>query len=267
MTADKVGIEAPAAGRNAAAAPPRTVRLLLFGAEAQRLEQFIEEYDTLELVADAPDIVVCYGGDGTLLAAELAWPGLPKVPILNSRTGHRCLRHPPAEVFERLAEDRLVHNEYPKLECRISTASGGSSDVLTPLNEINVQKGRINSAVRYRVSINEVPYEEGREILGDGFVICTAFGSTAYFSKITRGVFNQGIGLAFMATPEHINHVILPEDAVIRLAITRGPAVLAYDCASRFVTLESGDELMVQEHPHGATILTCDPVTRLDEPF
>ena len=79
------------------------LRVALFGAEAEALIPHLARYANLELVEKAPDVVVSFGGDGTLLAAELRWPGCPKVPILNSRLGHRCIPHPAADVIEALA--------------------------------------------------------------------------------------------------------------------------------------------------------------------
>lgn len=242
------------------------VRVMLYGAEADRLLAELARYPNLELISDNPDIIVCYGGDGTLLHAELEWPGVPKVPVLHSQRGYRCIPHPPEQVIAGLAQGRLLRNYYTKLACTVCR-NGAGEQHFAALNEINVHMGRINSAVRFNLTINNQPYEEGREILGDGFVVCTPFGSTAYFSAITQVVFYEGIGLAFKATNEHINHMVLPESYTVRLKITRGPAVLAHDSAVAYVELRAGDELEVRKHGQSATILTCDPVRRPDVPF
>jgi len=198
----------------------------------------------------------------------LRWPGLPKVPILNSHRGHRCIPHPPEQVIEKLATGALRHNVYTKLEGYIQREKGVSSaKPLVALNEFNVHMGRINSAVRYRLHIDGYPYENNLEILGDGFVVCTPFGSTAYFRQITRGVFTQGIGVAFKSTTEHTSHLILPENAEVSFDIVRGPAVLAFDSSQQYSNLQAGDRLVVHRHAYGAVILTCGPVHRLHEPF
>jgi NAD+ kinase len=244
------------------------LRVLLYGAEAQHLAPLVQRHANLTLVEAEPDVVVSYGGDGTLLAAELAYPGLPKVPVLNSTRGHRCIPHPPDEVIALLADGALVSNIYTKLECAIyRNTTPEPQKIITPLNEIMVLKGHVNSAVRYKLWVNGDPYEGGLEILGDGVIVCTPFGSTAYFSKVTRGVFRQGIGVAFMASAEHVSHIVVPEDSVIRLLITRGPAVLAYDNSEDRLPVDAGDELAVLKHPRGATILACGFVRRLAEPF
>lgn len=244
------------------------IRLMLFGAAAAELIPLIEEFPHLHQVEENPDIVVCFGGDGTLLAAELQYPGVPKVPILNSQRGHRCIPHPKEEVIRGLAEGALTHNTYMKLEGTVARP-GNDAPVFQAmaLNEFSVHMGRINSAVRFRLWLNGEPYDRGVEVLGDGFVICTPFGSTAYFNQITRGYFTRGLGIAFKATSEHTDHLVLPPETEMRVLITRGPAVLAFDSSLDYHTMEEGDELVVRQHAEGATILTCDPVKRLDEPF
>lgn len=245
------------------------LRIALFGKEAATLLPLLERESTLEVVEADPDLVVCYGGDGTLLAAELEWPGLPKVPILNSKRGNRCIQRRPDEVIGALAERDLVETQYTKLQCRLFTEGNlkEPAHTLTCLNEINVHMGRINSAVRFQLSINTIPFEEGVEIVSDGFVVCTAFGSNAYFKAITKGIFTEGIGVAFKATTHPVNHIVLPESSRFCFEITRGPATLAYDNSHEYIDLEEGDRILVCRHPDSAAILTCDPVTKLDEPF
>ncbi len=237
------------------------MNVVLFGAEADGLRAEIEKHSQLTVVDQNPDVVICFGGDGTLLAAELRWPSVPKAPIRNSRRGFRCIPHPPARVIERLASDALVTNHFTKLEC--SVLCGGNPEPvfhISALNEINVHMGNINSAVRFKLWLDDQPYMDGLTILGDGFVVSTPFGSTAYFSQITRGLFHSGIGIAFKATAEHVDHLVTPDTTVIRTAITRGPAVLAYDNAPDYFNLDRGDELIIRKHPLHATLLTWDKI-------
>ncbi|NLN94060.1 MAG: hypothetical protein GX130_12245 [Candidatus Hydrogenedens sp.] len=245
------------------------LRVTLFGKEAATLLPLLQVETSLQVVTEDPDLVICYGGDGTLLAAELDWPGIPKVPILNSKRGNRCIQRRPDEVISALGRRELVQTQYTKLMCRLFTEGNlkEPAHVLTCLNEINVHMGRINSAVRFQLSINNIPFEEGVEIVSDGFVVCTAFGSNAYFKAITKGIFTEGIGVAFKATTHPVNHIVLPEDSRFCFVVTRGPATLAYDNSAEYIDLEEGDRIRICRYPESAIILTCDPVTKLDEPF
>ncbi len=243
------------------------MRILLFGAEASRLRPELEKHSELEVVDDRPDTVVCYGGDGTLLAAELRWPGVPKVPIRNSRRGHWCIPHSPQAVVQRLAKGSLVRTEYMKLECAVRHGDEEPLCYLSAMNEVNVHMGRINSAVRFKFWLDDKPYDEGAEIIGDGFVISTPFGSTAYFNQITRGVFYQGIGLALKSTTHYTSHVIAPENTVFRVLITRGPAVLAFDSSPEYFNLRRDDELTVRRDPRPATLLLWETLPYQTDEF
>ncbi len=245
----------------------RPVRLLLFGAEAHSLGETVAAHDNLVRVEKDPDVVVCYGGDGTLLSAELRWPGIPKVPVRNSRRGHRCIPHPVADVLNGLAAGELVSNRYTKIEGEVlRDGQRLYSDKIVALNEFNVHMGLINSAVRFQLWLNGEAYDDGVELLGDGFVVSTPFGSRAYYAQITRGIFTKGIGIAFKSTNAHVNHLVLPEDTEYRVQITRGPAVLAFDSADEYLGLVEGDELVVRKHAQDAVILTCDMVKDLEQP-
>ena len=237
------------------------MKVLLFGARATDIRDEFQNYPELELVLKDPEVVVCYGGDGTLLAAERQWPGVPKVPIRNSRRGNRCIEHPAAAVIERLAKGELVATSYGKLECLVLRSDQPPpAAVFIALNEVNVHMARINSALRFKMWTDEEPYKSGTEILGDGFVISTAFGSTAYFNHITRGFFHSGIGVAFKSTSEHTNHVVVPQDSTVRILITRGPGILTYDNSSEYTELFEGDELVARKHEQPAIVLTWGPM-------
>jgi NAD+ kinase len=234
------------------------MNLLLFGREADKIRPLIERESSLRLVERDPEVVVSFGGDGTLLAAERTWPGVPKVPLRNSRRGIRCIDDPPEQVIRGLAKGTLVPRTYVKLHCQVAFASGSRApQQLLAINEFSVHMGRVNSSVRFRMWFDGRPYEAGRdgEIIGDGFIVCTPFGSTAYFNQITRGEFRQGIGVAFMYTNEHTNHLIVPESTEVRAEITRGPAVLAHDSAPEYSDLTDGDTLMIRRAKEHATLL------------
>jgi NAD+ kinase len=235
------------------------MRTLIFGTEDGPLREEVRRHPALELVDSDPEVVVCFGGDGTLLSAELRWPGVPKVPIRNSRRGIRCIPHEPAEVIERLAGDALHKTLFMKLECDVRY-QGQPLCSLCAMNEFNVHMGLINSAVRFRLWIDDLPHQDGHELLGDGFVVSTPFGSTAYYNQITHGVFRTGIGIAFKATAEHTGHMVVSDDSEVRFTISRGPAVLAFDNAPDYFDLSEGDEAVIRRNAQPAAILTVDPI-------
>jgi NAD+ kinase len=233
------------------------MRVMLFGGEVDEIRDEASRHPGLEMITESPDVIVCYGGDGTLLAAENRWPSIPKVPIKHSLRGNRCIAHAASEVLTRLERGELVRTEYIKLQCVFKPrAASDAPQMLTAMNEFSVHLARINSAVRFSLWVDDEPYNGGREILGDGFVVSTPFGSTAYFNHITRGLFRAGIGIAFKSTSEHTNHMVVGEDVVVRILITRGPAILAYDNSRDYFDIGEGDELTIRKHTLPAVLLT-----------
>ncbi|PCJ62398.1 MAG: hypothetical protein COA73_06695 [Candidatus Hydrogenedentota bacterium] len=237
------------------------MNIQLFGSEAEKLLPMIEQYADLTLVEEDPEVVVCFGGDGTLLEAEMQWPNVPKVPIRNSRRGIRCIPNPPEEVLARLAVNELVRREHLKLKCSVSHAEKGRSDtVLMAINEFSVHMGRSNSSVRFKMWLDGQQYGEAsdKEFIGDGFIVSTPFGSTAYFNKITRCIFWSGIGIAFMYANQHTNHLIVSETSCIEAEITRGPAILAHDNSSTYIDLQEGDRLSIVRSEKPAVLLMME---------
>jgi NAD+ kinase len=237
------------------------IKAIVYGAEADALLPELKKFPQIAIVENAPDVIVCYGGDGTLLSAELKWPGIPKVPIRNSRRGNRCIPHPPAKVMDRLVTNRLTRTEFAKISCAVfSDGAEQPKHTVTAMNECNVHMGHINLAVRFKIWLGDEPFGNGTEIIGDGFIVSTPFGSTAYFNQITRGVFHTGIGIAFKNTAELTSHLVVPDDTVVRAQITRGPAVLAYDNTPEYVKLQEGDRLELRKADTPATVLTWEPL-------
>ncbi len=233
------------------------MNIVLYGHDSETLRPLIEKQAGLRVVTKDPDTVVCFGGDGTLLAAERLWPGVPKVPLRNSRRGVRCIPNPPEEVIAQLAQGRLVPHGHIKLACELEFAKTQMPHRIVALNEVSGHMGRVTSSLRYRVWFDGQAYGSApdHEIIGDGFVVCSPFGSTAYFNQITRGVFWQGIGVAFKYTNEHTTHVIVPENTVVRVQITRGPAVIAHDSAPEILDVDADDTLTIRRADEKATLL------------
>ncbi|MGH2571558.1 MAG: hypothetical protein ACRDGR_10045, partial [bacterium] len=202
----------------------------------------------LEAVVEDPDVILTHGGDGLLLGSEREWPGVPKLPLRASRHGRKCEPHQIEDALDRLIRGDLGRRTFLKLR---GQAQG---QTLVGLNDVVVHNAQPTSGVRYRVWIDD--QEFSHEIVGDGVVVATPFGSTAYYRSITRGTFRVGIGLAFNNSIEQVDHLVLSEESVIRVRITRGPAIVVADNNPHVVPLEDGDEAVIRRDDGEAVLLS-----------
>ncbi len=228
------------------------LRVMVVGKHQQEVISQLDRFG-LELDESHPEVVISYGGDGTLLGAERAWPGVPKVALRDSQRCRTCSHESNEVILRHLAEGRLKRTEFMKLE---ASARGRR---LVCLNNVIVHNAIITSGVRYRVWIDDESYGD-REIVGDGLVVSTPFGSAAYYRSITHSTIRVGIGLAFNNSIEPINHLVLAESSLIRIRITRGPATLTGDQAPDKIEVDRGDEILICRSEHAATILVYDRV-------
>ncbi|MFW6286325.1 MAG: hypothetical protein ACOC29_00125 [Candidatus Sumerlaeota bacterium] len=229
-----------------------TPRILVYGRNSADIQSVIDELE-LETVNVNPDIVVSYGGDGTLLSAEREYPGIPKVALRDSKRCNTCSHHSNEELLRHLADNTLRRVEFIKL-----LAEAGDNELVC-LNNVILHNASIAEGLRYRVWIDEESYGED-EIVGDGLVVSTPFGSAAYYRSITRSTFRVGMGLAFNNSIEPINHLVLSDQSVIRVLITRGPATVVGDQEPGSFSMQQGEELIIRQAAEKATLLVYDHV-------
>lgn len=231
------------------------MKVLLFGKNSESISHLIPEYG-LELVFDKPDVIISYGGDGTLLAAERKYPGIPKLPIRDSKVCKKCPLHTSENLLSELSEGKIKLEEFPKLEAKIRDGS------LVAINDLVIRNSTPIHALRFRVYINSkllLP----EVIIGDGVVFTTVFGSTGYFQSITRKSISEGFGLAFSNTTFPIEPVKFNKGDPIKVEIIRGPGTLSSDNNPKFYSLKEGDQVLIQGALQSAQIyvektLRCD---------
>lgn len=209
-----------------------------------------------QIVTRNPDVIITYGGDGTLLGAERDYPGIPKLPVRdgdpdNPQTHKRFERQ-----LKRLKDGDYIESRYFKLQVTVR------DETMLALNDITIRQQHQPSSLRYKIWVNDLPCPH--EIVGDGIVAATVFGSTAYYRSITDSTFHVGIGLAFNNSTEQINHQVLREDAVIRMKITRGPASVFADNDPRSLTLNVGEFAEIRSSEQEAVILGISNLRRAD---
>ncbi len=169
----------------------------------------------------AETIMVCYGGDGTLLEGVHRLGGEP-VPVMGINAGHLgFLTSAPSSglnlIFEEIAEHRLVTEPRSMIEVEGDFAEAPSPRLA--LNEFAVQRhgaGMI-SVETYVDSQMVATYH------GDGVIVSTPTGSTAYSLSAGGPVVAPSCACMVISplAPHNLTMrpVVIPDSSVIRLHV------------------------------------------------
>lgn len=204
------------------------MKVLLFGKNKDDIMELVKN-SGFELVDKDPDVIISFGGDGTLLSAERVHPAVPKLPIRNSQFCHKCPRHQDKQVLQDLLQGILALKEYKKLHTNLH-----GSD-LYALNDFVIRNEQPIHAIRF--SLDHAFY------IGDGIVVATPFGSTAYFKSVTGESFNEGFGVAFNNTTAKVNPLYLTDDKNVVFSLIRGEARLSFDNNPDVLQISEGTEV------------------------
>ena len=222
-------------------------KVLLYGRFGQHPKEIEDQVKSLgfDIVKTNPEVVITYGGDGTILGAERDFPKIPKLPLKNSRNCHLCSPLPNVKLLELLRDNKLNPKKYLKLEATV-----GAKKVIA-LNDLVIAHKYPNIAIRFKIDSKE-------ENIGDGVVFATPFGSTGYFYSITKSTFTTGFGMALNNIHVNDRHwELLPERQTVKVVITRGPAVLAADNDPNLIGLPESCEVVIRKSKETAYILSA----------
>lgn len=220
------------------------MKILLHGKNSKNIEGLVKSLG-FEVVSINPDVVISYGGDGTLLASERLYPGIPKLPLRDSLICKKCSEHEEEVLLKKLLSNSLKIKEYKKLATTILYR-----DFLA-LNDFVVRNLSPIHTIRFRVDKNN------KLLIGDGIVVSTIFGSTGYFKSITGQTFQKGFGVAFNNTTEQINPLFLKDEDFLTFKLARGQATLSFDNNPDIFNIDEGSELIFK---------LSDKVARIYEP-
>lgn len=206
-----------------------------------------------------PDFVVTYGGDGTVLFSERKYPGIPKITIRAGSIGFKCRYS--IEEFEDILI-KIDSGEYKlKEEIKLETTFQGRKYI--SLNEAQLHNSSPIKAVRFSVYIeDEILFEN---VIGDGVVITTPFGSSAYYSSVGGEKFDKGIGIA-LNNPYNVKEkpMIIDEgfDYNINIKILRDNGLLLFDNDNNMIKVSAtggdkeGDNIVVKRSKDTAKFVT-----------
>ena len=204
--------------------------------------------DESSIAPEVCDVVICYGGDGTLLYGEQHIPGISKMMLRSTMLCEDCREQAVTDMLTALSQKNYTLESHMKLEAR------SEHQTHLGLYDIMIGHSRINVSVRLRFAINGT--EPPEAIVGDGSIISTPLGSTGYSQSITRSNFQSGIGIAFNNSVNTMSNLVVDEDAKIDVTITRGRAVVTSDNNEDPEVIDTDAHITIQKSQQHASLVT-----------
>lgn len=208
----------------------------------QRIVEALEIFGH-DMDNNKPDFVITYGGDGTVLYSERKYPGIPKITVRAGSVGFKC-RYSIEELEDVLI--KIDSGEY-KLKEEIKLETNFQGRKYLSLNETQLHNSSPTKALRFSVYIeDEILFEN---VIGDGVVIATSFGSSAYYSSVGGEKFDKGIGIA-LNNPYNVKEkpAVIDEgfDFSINIKILRDDGLLLFDNDNNTINVKGGDNIVVK---------------------
>ena len=198
------------------------------------------------------DMLVCFGGDGTILhASKIATAhGLPILGVNIGTMGFIAeLEAGELELLRKLPTGDYTLEPRSMIDVTVTGANGQKLLHETALNDAVVTKGAIARVVQVSVYCDNV---EATSFSGDGVIISTPTGSTAY-SLSAGGPVVEPTARNFIVSPicahsVHANAYVLSPERVITVQTEKNsykPVLLSVD-GGRAFSLRSGDSIEVR---------------------
>lgn len=198
------------------------------------------------------DVVVVFGGDGTILrAAELASPGTPLLGVNLGHVGFLAEAEPEDVHFvvEALIARRWSVEERTRLHVDVHR-DGSVVDATWALNEVSVEKGARERMIEVLVEVDGRPLSRWG---CDGVVCATPTGSTAYaFSAGGPVVWPEVAALLVVPLSAHAlfaRPLVVSPSSTIALDIAPGSRAVVWADGRRTIDVQEGDRLVVSADP------------------
>jgi len=211
----------------------------------------VDTHDGKALSEADADVLVVFGGDGSMLAVARGLEGNP-VPVVGVNLGRfGFLTHFSAATIERdfasvLAGDMDIRR-WMMLKCSV-TGTSGESFTGTALNDVVIGTGPVSRMVSVELHVNG---EHAATYRGDGVIVASPAGSTAHSLSAGGPIVSPAME-AFVLTPvcPHTltdRPLVVPSGAKVMLR-PGGDTSLALD-GQVTCGISEGDEVTVERAP------------------
>jgi NAD+ kinase len=234
---------------NLSMAPKKLEKVLVVSRQDTTKIKDVLAAEGFKIVERNPDFIVCYGGDGTVLFSERKFPEVPKLIIKTSRVCRKCdyTQDELRNILSKIRKGNYCLHKKMKLE----TEAKGKK--LVGLNEIQIHPQLPIHAVRFSLSVDGKEYED---LIGDGVIVATSFGSTGYYKAAGGKRFEKGIGISFNNLHNrNMESFVVPEDSKVKLTVSRGPAWLLADNNKNLIELRAKETVAIKKSKSTANFI------------
>ena len=179
---------------------------------------------------NAVDLIIVFGGDGTLLNAAREYLDY-EIPVLGVNMGNvGFLTDIKVNDFDKVVKDILQGNF--KIEERNLVSAQFNGKHLYGLNEVVTHSGAYAQLMRYRLNVNEKVVYEQRS---DGLIIATPTGSTAYALSAGGPIIHPSLDVwtVLPMLPQSISSrpFVISSEENVEIELFEGPNENAKICA------------------------------------
>lgn len=181
------------------------------------------------------DIMLSFGGDGTILSSAHKF-GRSGIPILGIKIGGMGFLADLTtdELFGKL--DDILNGEYDVVERMVlrGTVEGEESSEFFALNDFVLDKGALSRVIRIKTFIDD---EYLNTYIGDGLIISTPTGSTAYSLAVGGPILLPTMDAIIInpISPHTLGArpVVLPSDKKVRIVVESTPTDVSLSADGR----------------------------------
>jgi NAD+ kinase len=198
------------------------------------------------------DAIIAIGGDGTVLRAQRMAPG---VPILGINLGARGFLAEVETSEIREAIRRLIRGELRVVKRERLKSTIGRKRLPDALNDVVVAPEKLGKTISLAVKIEG---ETTLEVVGDGVIVSTPTGSTAYARAAGGPVLdpnlNSFVFVPICPTRHVISPLVLPFDKSLEVGLTmpKRCATVIVD-GEKMAKLEYGEKITISRSERPAT--------------
>jgi len=226
-----------------------------------------------EAIARGVDVVIAFGGDGTLLAAASAVVHSgADVPVLGVHLGHlgfltEVRRVELTDALATVLDGRTWTETRLLLEGRVER-DGAVVTERFALNDIVITRGRLSRMLELDVTVDG---EHVCHVRADGLIVATATGSTAYNLSAGGPVMHPAVDAVLLTpiAPHTLTNrpIVLPAsaDIVLRPKLDGAPTDIVATFDGQFgAPLVSGDAVVIRRAERRLKLLRTTARTHFD---